>query len=281
MKRISLGRINRLTVVRRADFGLYLDGMDDGDILLPTRYVPAGLDVGQEVDVFLYLDNEERLIATTEMPLAQVGDFAYLQVAWVNQFGAFLHWGPMKDLFVPFREQKMKMQKEQSYIVHLHIDEATRRIMASAKVEHYLSTEEPPYEAGQEVEVLVWQKTALGYKVIVDNAFGGLLYEDEVFVPLHTGRRMTAYIKQVRPDYKIDLTLQRTGQFGVHDFASVLRDHLREHGGICPLGDKSPAEDIYATFGVSKKVFKKAVGTLYKQRLITVSDAGLRLLSKD
>lgn len=272
--------MNRLRVVREVDFGLYLDGADDGEILLPARYVPRGLRVGDEVDVFLYLDSEERLVATTETPRAQVGDFAWLRVAWVNRFGAFLDWGLMKDVFVPFREQKMKMQKDKSYIVHLYVDEESYRIVASAKVERYLSTDKPPYKAGDEVQGLVWQKTDLGFKVIVDNRFGALLYDSDVFRALHTGDRLTAYVKQVRPDGKIDLSLQRPGQAGVTDFADVLLNHLRTNAGFTPLGDKSPADEIYAVFGVSKKVFKKAVGDLYKRRLIAISDEGLRLLGE-
>lgn len=275
--KLQLGKMNRLTVARRADQGLYLAGGPE-DILLPNRYVPEGANVGDELDVFVYLDNEERLVATTQTPLAQVGDFAWLEVAWVNQFGAFLDWGLMKDLFVPFGEQKMKMQKGRSYLVHVHLDPETFRIMASAKVERYLSKEWPPYHGGDEVDALVWQKTDLGFKVIVDNQFAGLLFDDEIFRQLHSGDRLRAYIKQVRPDGKIDLSLQKKGQKAVHDFSDILLEHLRTNGGFTPLGDKSPAEEIYALFGVSKKVYKKAVGDLYRQRLITIEDDGLHLV---
>lgn len=276
MEKLSLGRFNRLTIVRRAEQGLYLSGGPE-DILLPNRYVPDGTEIGDEIDVFVYLDNEERLIATTETPKAQVGDFAWLQVAWVNNFGAFLDWGLMKDLFVPFREQKMKMQKGKSYLVHLHIDPETYRIMASAKVERYLSTDFPPYHGGDEVDILVWQKTDLGFKAIVENRFSGMLFDAEIFRQLHSGDRLKAYVKQVRPDGKIDLSLQKKGQKAVHDFSDTLLEHLQNNGGFTPLGDKSPAEEIYALFGVSKKVFKKAVGDLYKQHLITIEPQGLRL----
>ena len=275
---LELGRMNRLVVVKRVDFGLYLDGgRVHGDILLPSRYVPEGAEIGDELDVFVYLDQDERLVATTERPLAQVGDFAYLEVAWVNNFGAFLAWGPMKDLFVPFREQKMKMQKGTSYIVHVHLDEASHRIMASAKVEKFLSPDFPSYRPGDAVEVLVWQKTDLGFKAIVDNRFGGMIYDQQVFRAMHTGDRLTAYIQQVREDGKIDLILQPLGQQAAREFSDVLLEYLHANGGHTELGDKSPAEDIYNTFGVSKKVFKKAVGDLYKRRLITVSDEGLRI----
>lgn len=276
MEKLSLGRFNRLTIVRRAEQGLYLSGGPE-DILLPNRYVPDGAEIGDEIDVFVYLDAEERLIATTETPKAQVGDFAWLQVAWVNNFGAFLDWGLMKDLFVPFREQKMKMQKGKSYLVHLHIDPETYRIMASAKVERYLSTDFPPYHGGDEVDILVWQKTDLGFKTIVENRFSGMLFDAEIFRQLHSGDRLKAYVKQVRPDGKIDLSLQKKGQKAVHDFSDTLLEHLQNNGGFTPLGDKSPAEEIYALFGVSKKVFKKAVGDLYKQHLITIEPQGLRM----
>ena len=266
-----------MRVVKQVDFGLYLDGGDEGEILLPARYVPEGCRPGDELRVFIYLDNEERLVATTETPLAQVGDFACLEVAWTNQYGAFLKWGPMKDLFVPFREQKTEMQKGHYYIVHVHIDEETYRIMASARVEHYLSKRIPAYDEGEEVGILVWQKTDLGYKVIVDHQFAGLVYANEVFRPLHLGDRLTAYVKHVRPDGKLDIALQRQGQEAVADFSDTLLDYLHRHGGHTPLGDKSPADEIYATFGVSKKVFKKAVGDLYKRRMITISDDGLHL----
>ena len=168
---IELGKYNQLEVVKEVDFGLYLDGGDDGEILLPSRYVPEGTKVGDMLNVFIYLDNEERLVATTLDPYAQVGQFAYLEVAWVNQYGAFLNWGLMKDLFVPFREQKLKMQVGRKYIVHVHLDEESYRIMASAKVEHFLSDEKPEYNAGEEVDILIWQRTDLGYKAIIDNKF--------------------------------------------------------------------------------------------------------------
>ena len=278
--KLTLGTVNRLSVVRRADQGLYLSGGPE-DILLPNRYVPEGVQVGDELDVFVYLDQEERLVATTERPLAQVGDFAWLRVSWINQFGAFLDWGLMKDLFVPFREQKMKMQKDRSYLVHIHLDPETYRIVGSAKVERYLSTDYPPYHGGDEVSILVWQKTDLGFKAIVDNRFSGLLYDEEIFRPLHSGDRLTAYVKQVRPDGKIDLSLQRKGQKAVRDFRDILLSHLQNNGGYTHLGDHSPAEEIYAIFGVSKKVFKKAIGDLYKRHLITLQPDGLHLTSEE
>lgn len=274
---IELGKFNRLKVVKSVDFGLYLDGGEEGEILLPSRYVPEGSRIGDELDVFLYLDNEERLVATTLTPLVQVGEFACLEVAWVNQYGAFLNWGLMKDLFVPFREQKMKMQVGKKYVVHAHLDDESYRIVASAKVDRYLSKEKAPYEPGQEVDALIWQKTDLGFKAIINNEYSGLIYESEVFQSLHTGMRLKAYVKQVREDGKIDLMMQKPGMGKVEDFSKILLDYIREQGGFTPLNDKSPADEIYALFGVSKKTFKKAVGDLYKKRLIVLAQDGMRL----
>ena len=277
---LQIGRTCQLKVNRQVEFGFYLDGGEQyGEVLLPNGEIRPDIDVhiGEPLEVFLYLDTQERIVATTHMPLAQVGDFAYLEVAWVNNFGAFLHWGPLKDLFVPFREQKMKMMKGHSYIVHVHLDPETYRIMASAKVEHFLSQDFPPYRTGDQVELLIWQKTDLGLKAIVDGRYGGLLYDTQMFRSLRTGDRVKGYISQVRPDGKLDLSLQCPGQRGVEDFSAQLLRHLQMNGGQTPLGDKSPAEESYALFGVSKKVFKKAVGDLYRQRLIAISDTGIRL----
>lgn len=273
---IDLGKFNTLRVVKQVDFGLYLDGGEEGEILLPQRYVPEDCKPGDELNVFIYLDNEERLVATTLTPLVQVGQFACLEVAWVNQYGAFLNWGLMKDLFVPFREQKMKMRVGKRYVIHAHLDEESYRIVASAKVDRYLSKEKAPYLPGQEVEILIWQKTDLGFKAIIENQYSGLLYESEIFQPLHTGMVLKAYVKQVREDGKIDLALQQPGQAKVEDFAGTLLAYIRQQGGFTPLNDKSPAEAIYAAFGVSKKTFKKAVGDLYRRRLVVLEEGGIR-----
>lgn len=278
MKILELGRMNRLKIIKYVDFGFYLDGGPKwGRILLPNGELTRSVELGQELDVFLYLDQQERLVATMRQPLAQVGDFAFLRVAWVNQHGAFLSWGLLKDLFVPFREQKQKMQSGRSYIVHVHLDEQSYRLSASAKVERYLSTQHPPYAEGLEVETLVWQKTDLGYKVIVENMYSGLIYANQVFRSLSVGERLRAYVVQVRQDGKIDLALQPRGQAAAQSFSQVLLEHLRNNGGRTVLNDKSPAEEIYNLFGVSKKVFKKAVGELYRQRLVSLHEDGIRL----
>ena len=279
---IKLGDYNLLKIVKSVDFGLYLDGDEAGEILLPQRYVTPQMRVGDEIQVFIYLDQDERPVATTETPLARVGDFACLEVAWTNEYGAFLRWGLMKDLFCPFREQKMRMERGKSYIVYVKVDEDSYRLMATAKVDKYLSI--PPFHGegslkhGTAVDVLIWQKTDLGFKCIVDNRYQGQLYDDQVFQQLHTGDRLTAYIDHVREDGKIDLTLQPTGRRHTLDFAEVLLRYLYEHDGRCELGDKSPAEAIYARFQVSKKAYKKAIGDLYKRRLIQITDKGIALV---
>lgn len=258
---------------------MYLEGGGyEGKILLPERYVPEDLEVGDEIEVFLYLDSEERLIATTLEPKAMVGDFAYLEVAWVNEYGAFLDWGLMKDVFCPFREQKRRMQQGHSYIVHIHIDEESYRIMASAKVERYMTPLPPEYKVGQEVNLLVWQKTDLGFKVIIDNAHAGLLYDSQVFRNLHTGDEVKGYISNIRPDGKVDVALQKSGHVHTTDFAARLLRYLETQGGRCRLGDKSSAEDIKEQFGVSKRTYKQAVGDLYKRRLITITEHGIELV---
>ena len=278
---IRLGKRNQLTVLREVDFGVYLDGGDIGDILLPKRYVPANCKVGDIVDVFLYLDSEERLIATTQHPLVEVGQFAFLEVKWTNQFGAFLDWGLMKDLFCPFKEQKMRMQQGKRYVVYCYIDTLTSRIVASAKIEKFLSKDMPPYQIGDMVNVMIQQKTDLGFKAIVDGRYSGLLYENELFCDIHTGERLSAYVKTIRPDGKLDIALQNNGMQHVADFSEQLYQYLlNSEDGFCPFHDKSPAEDIYATFKVSKKTFKKAVGDLYKKHIISIGNDGLRLTNE-
>ena len=278
MTKIKLGDYNRLTIVKEVDFGMYLDGGDEGEILLPKRYVPENCKPGDELEVFLYLDQDERLIATTQQPLAKVGEFACLEVAWVNQYGAFLNWGLMKDLFCPFHEQKQRMEIGNRYVVAVFIDEESYRIAASAKVEHFFATNFPPYQPGEKVDLLVWQTTDLGFKVIIDNAYPGLVYRSQVFKSIRIGDCLQGYIMGVRPDGKIDVSLQPHGRQQTTDFAETLLQYLKDHDGFCELGDKSDAQDIKHRFEVSKKVYKKAIGDLYRRRLITLEDAGIRLV---
>lgn len=294
---IKLGDYNLLKVVKLAvrdnphayggkeTFGIFLDGGKEGEILMPQKYVPEDAKVGDELRCFVYLDQDERPIATTETPLAKVGDFAYLKCTWVNEYGAFLDWGLMKDVFCPFREQKKKMEIGESYIVYIHVDEESYRIVATAKIEKHLgvptSGSSPAGSAelsvGAPVPILIWQKTDLGFKVIVDNQYQGLIYKDQIFQYVHTGDRQTGYIQNIRPDGKFDISLQPTGRKQTEDFAATLLQWLKDHDGFTPFGDKSAPDDIKRTFQVSKKVFKKAVGDLYKRHLITIEEDGLHL----
>lgn len=281
MEHIKLGKYNQLEVIRKADFGIYLDGKDDGDILLPTKEVPEGAEPGDMLNVFIYLDQEERLIATTKTPLVQVGGFACLEVAWVNEFGAFLNWGLMKDLFVPFREQKAKMKVGGHYIIYCYEDEQTHRIAASAKIDRYLSKDIPDYAPNEEVSLLVWQQTDLGWKVIVDNKYAGLVYKDEIFSAIHAGDCRAGFVKQVREDGKIDIILQPSGRANIVNFADRLLQYLIKQDGYTSFNDHSTSESIAHEFGVSKKTFKKAIGELYRKRLILVADDGLTLVKKE
>ena len=277
---IKLGDYNTLRITRFTDHGAYLDGGDAGEILMPKAYVRREMRPGTEVNVFVYLDQSERLVGTFETPRARVGDFAFLRVAWVNEYGAFLDWGLMKDLFVPFREQKMPMQQDRSYLVHIHIDEETHRLVASAKVERYLqSAKTSEYHRGQEVEIIIQQKTPLGFKVIADNRCPGLIYDNQIFqTEPHAGDVYNATIVNIRPDGKLDLSLQRIGKGRFRDFADQLLEELRnEPTHHLPYGDHSNPDDIRERFGVSKKTFKRAVGTLYKNGFATPTEDGLTL----
>ncbi len=274
---IILGDYNNLEIVKRVSFGLYLDGDEDGEILLPAKYVPDGYDIGDIIKVFVYLDNEERLVATTEEPLAKVGDFALLRVAWTNDYGAFLDWGLLKDLFVPFSEQEGKMVKGNSYLVYVTIDRKSYRIYASARLDKFLSRTKPPYETDEEVDIIVWRRTDLGWKVIVNGNHSGLVFANEVFRDLKTGDRLKGYVKRVRTDGKIDIALQRHGVAGDDDSSMRLLSAIEAQRGFLPLNDNSSPDEIYSMLGMSKKAFKRAAGKLYKQRLIIIDDDGLRL----
>jgi uncharacterized protein len=276
---INIGRYNLLRVVKKVDFGVYVDGKTDGEILMPERYVLEGTEIDDVLNVFVYLDSEDRLIATTEKPFAQVGQVAMLKVKSVDRFGAFLDWGLMKDLLVPFREQKTDMIVGRSYLVYVYLDEKTNRIAASAKLSKFLNKTVPQYNVGEEVDLIFESETDLGFKAIINNSHWGMLYDNEVFEQLEKGQRLKGYVKKVREDNKIDLSLYKAGYERVDPVAQAILEMLKEKGGKIAITDKSDAELIYQLFGVSKKTFKKAVGALYKKRLIVLGPDQIRLKS--
>ena len=278
---IQLGKYCTLKVVKELDFGMYLDGGEEyGEILLPTKYIPKGTKVGDEIEVFLYLDSEDRIIATTLRPFAQAGEFAYLQVASVNRVGAFLDWGLPKDLLVPFREQRSEMKQGYKYIVYIYADVESRRLVASAKLNKFLDNTPVEYEYNQEVDLLVTQKTDLGWKVIVNSRHSGMIYDNEIFVPIQKGDRIKGYVKHIRSDEKLDITLQKTGYDvdAMDALAKEIFEKLKASGGIIPLSDKSSAEEIAEIFGCSKKSYKKAIGSLYKSKLINITPKTIELI---
>ena len=274
---VAIGRTNTLKVVKEVDFGVYLDGGDLGEVLLPKRYVPSGIKIDQDLDVFIYLDSEDRYIATTEKPLAQVDEFALLEVVAVNKMGAFLNWGLMKDLFVPFREQHERMQVGEKYVVYIMVDPDTDRIMASSKLSFFLNNIPSDFEEGEEVRIQIFEKTEIGYRAIVQDAFMGMLYRNEVFQPLKIGQKLTGYVKKVREDEKLDLTLEKPGYAKIDSIAKQLLQYIQQNGGRIDLTDKSPAEEIYSALQMSKKNFKKAIGNLYKAKHIVLELDHIRL----
>lgn len=270
---MELGKYNRLQVVKSVDFGLYLDGGDGREILLPTRYVTGNPQPGDWVEVFVYNDSEERPIATTEHPFAEVGQFAFLQVVDVNRIGAFLDWGlPYKNLLVPFSEQKAKMKEGGIYLVYVYVDESTGRIVASAKIDKFLNNVIPNYRRRAKVKILGYAHTDLGYKCIVDDLFSGILYENELFKPLELGIETVAYIKNVREDGKIDLTLEPAAVKRIPVLEDEIMERIEAEGGRISITDKSTPEEIKEAFACSKKDFKKAIGALYKARRISLGD---------
>lgn len=275
---IELGKINTLKVVKEVDFGLYLDGGEAGEILLPTRYIPEGTEVDHFIDVFIYLDSEDRIIATNETPYAQVGDFAFLKCVQCTDFGAFVDWGLMKDLLVPFSEQTTDMVEDVRYFVHIYVDDETDRIVASAKISKFLDNVPAEYEEGEEVDLIIGTRTDLGVKVIVNGIHSALLYHNEVFQELKPGQKIKGYIKKMREDEKIDVSLQPTGYDHVVGVAGDILRKLQASGGYLEATDKSSPEVIKHMFGISKKVFKKAIGALYKDRLIAIEKEGIRLV---
>ena len=277
---IKLGKYNSLKVVRNVDFGAYLDGGDGEEVLLPACYIGAPLQPGDELEVFVYKDSEGRPVATTEHPFAEVGEFAFLQVTDVNRTGAFLDWGlPKKNLLVPFSEQTVRLSRGMVVLVYVYIDDATKRIVASAKIEKFLGNRYPDYKIGQRVDALDYRRTDLGYKAVVDNLFNGMIYENSLYAPLEIGETIHAYVKQVRPDGKIDLVMSGSNDGRVDALMDKILKRLgSEPDGFLPISDSTSPEAIRATFQCSKKDFKKAIGHLYRERKILLTDGGIRIV---
>ncbi len=276
---IEIGKYNTLRVVKVVDFGVYLDGEEWGEILLPNEYVPKDCFPDDYLKVFVYFDSEDRIIATTEVPNIQVGEFAWMKVVSVGSVGAFLDWGLRKDLLVPFREQRDRMVEGKSYLVYAYVDEASDRIVATAKIDKYLDNIPVQYKTGQEVDVLIARKSDLGYNVIVDNLYWGLVYRNEIFRPLKLGQKLKGYIKGVRKDEKIDVSLQKKGYDRVDGIVKKILEKLKDNGGVLDVSDKTAPEIIYNLFECSKKDYKKALGTLFKEKKIELTDTEIKLKS--
>lgn len=274
---LNIGKVNKLNVVKKQGADVYLGSGTSGKVLLADKKLSASCQVGDTLDVFVYVDSEGHLAATTQMPLAQVGDIAWLKVVSLNYVGAFLDWGLPKDLLVPFSEQHHEMEVGRSYLVKVFLDDLNR-IAATTKIDRFLTDESTDFEAGQKVSLIIADKTELGVKAIVNNTHWGMLYQNELFQPVKKGQKLEGYIKQIREDHKIDLTLHQPGYGKVVSLTDRILIKLKENDGVLMLSDKSPPEAIYATFGVSKKVFKQAIGALYKKKLITIDKNGIRLV---
>ena len=273
---IEVGKYQTLTVARQVDFGVYLtDGNDE--VLLPSKYIPSGAKIGSTIEVFVYTDSEDRPIATNLKPYAQAGEFAYLLVKSVSKFGAFMDIGLEKDLLVPFREQAVKMQEGRKYVVKVMLDHRSGRMIGVGKIDPLLSKETTTLVENEEVGIMVWQPSDLGFKVIISGQFQGLLYHNEIFQELQVGDCLKAYVKKIRDDGKIDVSLQKSGYQAVKDMSTIVLDKIKEAGGTLKLGDKSDPEAIKQSLGMSKKNFKKILGGLYKSGLVEIRDDQVKL----
>jgi len=276
---IEVGKYNELEVVKQMDFGIYLR-KDDVEVLMPTKWVPKGTVIGDVMDVFVYRDSDDRLIATTMQPYAISGEFAFLEVREVNSIGAFLDWGMEKDLLVPFSEQPVKMIPNRSYVVFVYTDEKTNRMVASAKLNKFIERDDIDLQANDIVDLLIYSETEKGLNAIINNMYVGLIYKNEIFDQVRVGDKLKGYVKQVREDNKIDLSLQKAGFELVDDVKWRILNLMQETNGFLPLNDNSTPEEIKAGLQISKKAFKKAVGALYKERLIKLTDKGVELVKK-
>ncbi len=274
---LQIGKINRLSVKGIQSYGIHLDGGAFGDILLKSTYVVEKYRPGDEIEVFVYVDREQRLLATTQRPYATVGEFATLRVVTSGAAGAFMDWGLENDLFVPISEQQNKMREGASYVVFIFVSEKTNRITASSKIDKFFNLQAPNYNEGEEVDLIVYAETDLGYSAVVNSSHVGMIYKNEIFQKLGIGQRLQGYVKKIREDLKIDLRLQKTGYQRIDDISETILNTVKGCGGMVAVTDKSPPEDIYALFGVSKKVFKKAIGGLYKKRLIVIDTDSIKI----
>ncbi len=273
----EIGKANILEVIALTNSGAYLDAGELGEILLPHRLLPANCQVNEKIEVFLYLDSADRCVATTEKPLAQVGQFVSLKVVQVNKIGAFLNWGLPKDLLVPYNQQHTKMAVGKYYLVRVFLDQRTERIAASSKLDKFIDVWPAEYMQGEKVNLIIAGKTDLGFKAIVNDLHWGLLYDNEIFQPLRIGKKIPGYIKQVREDGRLDLILTRGSKNKVTDFSDKLLAHLADNNGFSPLHDKSSPVLIKNALGVSKKTFKATVGNLLKKGVITLESNGIKL----
>ena len=275
---IKLGEYNTLEILRETEPGLYLGDDEENVVLLPHKYKPEAYEIGDKISVFIYLDNEERPIATTLEPFLQLNTFGYLHCSDVNEYGAFMDWGLEKQLFVPFKEQARPVKKGNWYIVYLYIDEKTNRLVGSSKTNNFVQNDNLTVSVFDEVEILVTHITEKGANVIVNGVHKGLIYIEDIFEDIRTGDKLHAYVKKIRHDNKIDLVLQKPGYRSIEPNANFIREELDAAGGFLPLHDKSDPETIKNMLGMSKKSFKKAIGTLYKDKQISIKEDGIELL---
>ncbi|EPZ9277839.1 TPA: S1 RNA-binding domain-containing protein [Vibrio parahaemolyticus] len=275
---IKIGQINSLEVIKKADFGVFLDGDDYGSVLLPNKHVPEGTELGDHIEVFLYFDSESQLAATIDKPIAQVGEWGLMKIEGINQTGAFVNWGiKEKDLLIPFSEQRARFTAGQNILVYVYTDKASGRIVGTTKFNKWLDKTPANYEVNEEVELIIAERSQLGYKAIVNGKHWGMIFPSDVFGKLFIGKKLKGYIKQVREDGKIDLSLQKVGVAKMDDLSSKIIDLLEKKGGFLPLNDKSSPEAIFDAFRTSKGTYKKTIGGLYKQGKIVIEKDGIRL----
>lgn len=275
---LKLGQHNTLEILRKTSVGLYLGDQEGNDILLPNKYCSPEMEIGANIEVFVYKDHEQRWVATTLSPAVKVNEFAYLRVKSISDIGAFLDWGLEKDLFVPFREQNIKMERGQSYVIFLYEDPQTQRLVASAKLNRFFQNDKIDIAPGSLVDLLVFETTPLGFNVIIDQRFKGLIYHADIYQKINIGDQLQGYIKLIREDGGIDISLQAKGLKRLETGAEKIIEHLKQNKGFVNLTDKSSPEEILSKFQMSKKNFKQSVGILFKQRLIRIETDGIYLL---